>query len=339
MLELAAGVKLTYLAEGAANIVYSISAAPHPQATPARDTDVSGPSQAQLAYPGKLLRLRKEIASGTPYEEITRSFNSQIRSIFRDDELVSQELIKLPDGLTTACNERLRDDEAHNRRPRKRRGDYLCTDEPFGLLIKDMTGSPGSGATLWELKPKWLIQSPSAPPDARRCRTCALREKRQFVASRGAATDKKPEQIHPKKSFCPFDLVSNKLEDVLSAVSAINNNPDDVRRVAAFIHRNPTLLKLRDRQSQMNAVGLAGIHASAEERAVSMTLRDCTMFVKVPRKHNEPFELRLGDLDFKSEDGGKLQYWQDTETELIEEGWYLGAHRSQGKNTECALGR
>lgn len=64
-----------------------------------------------------------------------------------------------------------------------------------------------------------------------------------------------------------------------------------------------------------------------------------TGFLQVPQKHNEPLELRLSDLDFKSEDGGKFQYWQDTETELIEEGWYLGVHRSQDNQTECALGR
>lgn len=289
MLELTAGVKLTYLAEGAANIVYSPSSAPHPfSAAPARAPDVvsgtkprAGSGQAQAVYPGKLLRLRKKIASGTPYLEITRSFNSQIRSLFRDEELVSQELVRLPDGLTAACNERLRDDEAQDRRPRKRRGVYLCTDEPFGLLIKDMTASPGSGTTLWEFKPKWLVQSPSAPPDSRRCRTCALREKRQFMTSRGAAMDKKAEQHHVKKSFCPFDLVSNRLEDVMSALSVIIDSPDDARRVADFIYQNPTLLKLRDKQRQMNAVGLAGIHASPEERAISMTLRDCTVFVKV----------------------------------------------------------
>ena len=93
--------------------------------------------------------------------------------------------------------------------------------------------------------------------------------------------DKKAEQPHVKRSFCPFDFISNRLEDVMSAVSVIIDSPDDARRVAAFIYQNPTLLKLRDKQRQMNAVGLAGIHASPEERAISMTLRDCTIFVKV----------------------------------------------------------
>ncbi|KAM5441170.1 Inositol-pentakisphosphate 2-kinase [Microsporum ferrugineum] len=329
MLELLAGVKLTYLAEGAANIVYRISLPSQPDASDG--SHARGLTQG--AYAGKLLRLRKKITSGTPYAEITRKFNSQIRSLFRDDELVCQDLIRLPAGLAASCNEKLKDDEAHNRRPRKRCGVYLCTDEPFGLLVRDMTTAPGSGATLWEFKPKWLTQSPSAPANARRCRTCALREKRNLEASQGPA--KGGPEHHHKKSFCPFKLASNNLEDVLSAITAISNSPD-AQRVATFMHRNPTLLKLRDKQRQMNAVGLPGIHASAEERAISMTLRDCTMFVKVPHKHDEPFELRLGDLDFKSEDGGKLQYWQDIETELIEGGWYLGTHRGQ-QNSECAV--
>ncbi|KAK2877780.1 hypothetical protein FQN49_001207 [Arthroderma sp. PD_2] len=329
MLELPTGIELTYLAEGAANIVYRINV-PGPTISNAQ---AGYPSQ--YAYAGKLLRLRKRITSSTPYVEITQNFNSQIRSLFQDDELVCQDLIKLPEGLTASCNEQLKKDEASGRRPKQRHGVYLCTEEPFGLLIMDMTTGPDSGATLWEFKPKWLIQSPSAPSGAKRCRTCALREKRNYEASHRIA--KGDREHHTKRSFCPFNLVSNDPRDVLTAVMTIKNAPD-AHRVATFMHRNSTLLKLRDRQRQMNAVGLSGIHATSEERAISMTLRDCTMFVKVPHRLDEPFELRLGDLDFKSEDGGKLQYWQDTETKLIEGGWYLGVHKGQ-EGSECAVQR
>ncbi|KAF3483621.1 uncharacterized protein GIQ15_02945 [Arthroderma uncinatum] len=327
MLELPADVKLTYLAEGAANIVYKINC-PRPNISNTKAGELS-----KSAYAGKLLRLRKDITSGTTYAEIARKFNTEIRTLFRDDELVAQDLVKLPKELTASCNEILKREEACGKRPKRRHGVYLCTEEPFGLLIMDMTTAPGSDATLWELKPKWLTQSPSAPPDAKRCRTCALREMRNYEANQKATKEGKDH--HTKRSFCPFNLVSNDLMDVLSAIMFLGDTPD-AHRVAAFMHHNPTLLRLRDRQRQMDAVGLAGIHATSEERAISMTLRDCTMFVKVPHKPNEPFELRLGDLDFKSEDGGKLQYWQDTETRLIEEGWYLGVHKGQG-GSECVV--
>lgn len=40
--------------------------------------------------------------------------------------------------------------------------------------------------------------------------------------------------------------------------------------------------------------------------------------------NNDDIEARLGDLDLKSPDGDKMQYWRDTEMSLITEGWYAG---------------
>nr|KMM64063.1 inositol-pentakisphosphate 2-kinase [Coccidioides posadasii RMSCC 3488] len=320
--ELPADTEVEYLAEGGANIVYKMTV-PESNRT---NSEIRG---QRAIYHGKLLRLRKRIDSGTPYTETARNFDSQIRSLFRDNELVAQELIKLPKNFVSSCNERLKEDETNGRRPKQRHGVYLSTKEPFGLLITDMSPSLGSGADLWEFKPKWLIQSPSAPLNAKRCRTCALRAMKNHQArQRGEKA---------REGFCPLDLVSDDFEHVLRAVKSIKGPQHDRIRVTKFLHRNPTLLKLRDCQQRMNAVGLPGLDADYRDRAVSMTLRDCTMFVKVPRDEAETPEVRLGDLDFKSGTGGKLEYWRGIETRLIEDGWYQGTDAAMEDGGGCSL--
>ncbi|WEW61751.1 Inositol-pentakisphosphate 2-kinase [Emydomyces testavorans] len=317
--ELAADIKLVYLAEGAANIVYRMNI------SEVASTKREGGTESQhVNYRGKLLRLRKNNESSMPYIETARNFDELFRTLFCDNELVGQELVKLPKSIVSSCNKQLKEDEANGRRPKIRHGVYISIKEPFGLLITDMSPSPESGANLWEFKPKWLLQSPSAPPNAKRCRTCALREMKNDRARQEG------EKI--RRGFCPLDLVSDDFEDVLRAVKLMKGPEHGRTRVARFLHRNPTLFKLQECQRQMSAVGLPGLQADYRDRAVSMTLRDCTMFVKVPRDETEMPEIRLGDLDFKSGTGGKLEYWRDVETRLIEEGWYDGRG-----NNDCSL--
>ncbi|OJD10885.1 hypothetical protein AJ78_08218 [Emergomyces pasteurianus Ep9510] len=319
--KLPTGTRPSYLAEGGANIVYRFSI-PNDIAS-----SITPHGDGQQRASRKLLRLRKHIDSGTPYPDTVNNFDRYVRPMFDDHELVDQELVRLPRGFIAYCNEQLRADEARNLRPQGRRGVYLAVREPFGLMITDMTPAPGSGECLWEFKPKWLLQSPSAPSDAKRCRTCALREMKNYNAREAGNSE--------KQSFCPLDLVSDNFEDVLRATRFIRGGHGRAR-VAAFLYRNSTLLKLQACQRQMNAVGLPGLQAHFRERAISMTLRDCTMFVKVPRDELEPLEARLGDLDFKSGIGGKLRYWRETEKRLIEEGWYSGNRKDQ-EFSECSL--
>ncbi|KAL1954963.1 hypothetical protein VTO42DRAFT_421 [Malbranchea cinnamomea] len=313
--DLPAGTRVSYLAEGGANVVYKIFL-----------PEAASP-EVRCQFHGKLLRLRKHIDSSVPYVETIRNFDVYVRGLFDHNELVDQQLVRLPKNFIAACNDQLRLDEVAQRRPKSRHNVYLSAKEPFGLLITDMTPQPGSGACLWEFKPKWLLQSPSAPPDATRCRTCALRDMKNHDARKAGGRE--------TRSFCPLDLISNDFEDVLRATSFIKGAHGRTR-VARFLHRNPTLLKLQALQQKMNAVGLPGLQAPYQERALSMTLRDCTMYVKVPFDESAPLEARLGDLDFKPGVGGKLQYWRDLESRLIEEGWYSGIREGQGHN-ECAL--
>ncbi|KAH0421582.1 inositol-pentakisphosphate 2-kinase [Colletotrichum camelliae] len=68
------------------------------------------------------------------------------------------------------------------RRPAKFRGDTIQPgEECYVALVEDMRPRPGERAV--EFKPKWLAQSPSAPPKANTCRCCALASKKFYDAN------------------------------------------------------------------------------------------------------------------------------------------------------------
>ncbi|RAL16125.1 inositol-pentakisphosphate 2-kinase [Aspergillus homomorphus CBS 101889] len=338
MLELPAGAHLIYLAEGGANVIYRILVSSG-NSTGQNHKDMpvtvsSGPaSDATDGYSipvglkGKLLRLRKETSSGIPYQEIARNFDRCIRPLFKPEELVDQELVCLPRGLIQLCNEQLLAAERSGQRPKRRQGVYLSAAEPFGLLITDMTTFGSPGTTLSELKPKWLVQSPSAPASSRRCRTCALRDMKNHKARKIGNAE--------ETSFCPLDLVTDRFENVLRATKFIKGCKDPAR-LAKVLYRNSTMQRLLTHQKSMRDVGLHGPSATSIEKSLGMTLRDCTMFIRIPKDETGRIEVRLGDLDLKTGAGGKAKYWLDLEHRLIDEGWYTGA-RNSGSAIECAL--
>ena len=271
--DLPSWVKLVYLAEGAANVVYrfvSTDITPDPdQSTPSAPT---GDCADLHSLKGKLLRLRKDTPANVPYREIAQNFDTVIRPLFDPHELVDQSLVRLPLGLIHHCNERLRLAEETGARAQKRHGSYLSLTEPFGLLVTDMTTDHHPDSNLAELKPKWLLQSPSAPQDARRCRTCALRGMRNIEARRQG--QKEP------RSFCPLNLVSENYGDVFAATADIKGCPDRTR-LAKILFRHPLLVKLLAHQKAHQRVGLNGPLGLTQEMSLDMTLRDCTVYIKV----------------------------------------------------------
>lgn len=280
-LELPPGVQLAYLAEGGANVIYRFVSTVVPPAdlngAVPRAVDVFG---LPPVLRGKLLRLRKETSSAIPYQEIAWNFDKVVRPLFRPDELVDQTLTYLPKGLIQRCNEQLRAAELNGRRPKRRQGVYLSVTEPFGLLITDMTTFNDPGTVLAELKPKWLLQSPSAPPNSRRCRTCALRGRKNHEARAIGAAE--------ERSFCPLDLVSDKFDHVLRATGLVKGCKDR-HRLARLLYRNRTLQKLQSHQKALKDVGLYGPSPQSREKSIAMTLRDCTMFIRVGVISTRPF--------------------------------------------------
>jgi inositol-pentakisphosphate 2-kinase len=349
LLELPLGAQLVYLAEGGANIIYRIvlpASLPKSSrlgpSSPVANDSFTVPAE----FKGKLLRLRKDTPAGVSYQEIVRNFDKNIRPLFKPEELVDQELHYLPKGLVQRCNEQLRAAELTGKRPKQRRGVFLSVTEPFGLLVTDMTSYGNPGTDVAELKPKWLLQSPSAPTGARKCRTCALRDMKNHDARRVGAME--------TRSFCPLDLVSDKFEHVLRATKFVKGQKDHAR-LARVLYRNPTLLKLLAHQKNMKDVGNYGPSPSSRDKSLAMTIRDCTMFIKVaithrasgiargrtnwlqmPRNEKGRVEIRLGDLDLKTASGGKAQYWLDLEHRLINDGWYMGA-KGNTLPCDCAL--
>lgn len=315
-------------------------------------------------FQNRVLRLRKSVSAGVPIAISARSHREVFQPLFPPGSLLDQDLVRMPSTIISSCNVRLREDERSGERPDKRHGVYLAEDEAYGILLTDMT--PGierdglrdaceqdAGSALdtgdsqrtrrrrlrrrevlVEFKPKWLVQSPSAPAGATRCRTCALR------AQRNATRRRMGQQ--PERSFCPLGLVSADMARVDRAVRGIFDQnrrqqrqrqrrrrdvsklpdalPDESLQelVVRFLHRHPLLLRLKQLQvgldkrgpaqvdlmpssfsssssslssqsglataSSRGVVGAAtGTEMNALERdfLMAMTLRDCTVFLKV----------------------------------------------------------
>ncbi|KAI9884241.1 MAG: hypothetical protein M1823_003964 [Watsoniomyces obsoletus] len=376
---------IDYLAEGAANVAYRISFPPSSPALSSSSFSEYGPNtppptevatmQTNPLFHRRLLRLRKSIPSSQPTLQTFEAFQAIIAPLFPSSYLVEQDLVKLPPNLLSVANAGLRNDEETGKRPASRKGVYLALDEPFGVLVKDMTPDHERGEVSVEFKAKWLAQSPSAPADARRCRTCALRAMRR----RGGIHSLK--DTSAEEELCPLDLVSDDRSRVEVAVRSLLSSSSthhhhgsgrltkteekDTKgleeRLVRFLYKHPLLGRLKDLQEKFDSLGPLKADLKGREWALAMTLRDCTVFLKIqPPRHgpaggegrrtdphendnttqittddaegdemkDEGIEIRLGDLDLKTPKGGKAAYWRGIEEELINGGWYTATETS-----------
>ncbi|KAI9742570.1 MAG: Inositol-pentakisphosphate 2-kinase [Claussenomyces sp. TS43310] len=345
-------VELRYLAEGAANIVYKVDS-----------------SAAPAIFKGKLLRLRKDLPTTLPCAEAWERWNQHIRPLLAPSEMLSPELIALPDQLIARLNQHLRHletvvqgrlDVGHptthrDRRPPSRHGVYLAPDA-HGLLVTDMT--PAGDAAVLEFKPKWLAQSPSAPSDAVRCRTCALNARREHLQRRRHAGPASP------ATFCPLRLASPSEDEVRKAAASLLDpqtppprrsslssdaagslklagmpdgaDPDDRRlpRFCAWARESQLFHRLQHLQLSLDDQGVLAATLDPSPQSgpprppppaldnllTAMTLRDCSVFLTFPADERAPLTARLGDLDHKSP--LKLDRWRTVERQLLDEGWY-----------------
>ena len=369
-IDITSGIELEYLAEGAANIVYAINPRP-PSPTTAADTDFENYDypvteitalRMDPSLEGRLIRFRKAVASNDVLESYKHYEKTIIPLFPRAEDRVEHVLFHPTKALLSDLNQQLQAMESQQTRPEKRHGTYLAENEEYGLLVTDMScSSPGNANyQCFEFKPKWLVQSPSAPADAVRCRTCALRHLRRSQ-SHSAST------AEANGDFCPLGLVSkDKLVVATTAERITGLDPhtrpmsfqEDImrRRLVDFIYNNSLLRSLRDLQSNLDSNGvLEGDDSDAFSTA--MTLRDCTLFIKVrmlevyvsdecadfqtvqvPASDKGDIEARLGDLDLKSPSNGKGEYWRRLEEQLIDEGWYTARETQEVKvDTLCLL--
>ncbi|KAI9723262.1 MAG: hypothetical protein M1812_001144 [Candelaria pacifica] len=353
--ELPRDTLLQLLAEGAANVVYRFVPLQKIVSSKERapdDSDITKPynpsavagrltDHASFLTDGKLLRLGKALPSRVCNQQSHRFFHETLQTLFPAENLVSLDLIKLPGEVIDRCNEQLYDDERCGRRPAKRTGCYLAQDEPHGLLITDMTPDSDKQEVLIEFKPKWLVQSPTAPLGSRRCRTCALRAQRN---SRHRSKGGMEETF-----LCPLDLASQNLARVERAVGfllprSVSFEEDahwPSQRLVEFFLDNLVIPRLQQLQWDFDPLGVLYADVSSSQFLTATTLRDCTLYLRqIPQAGQGPIDARLGDLDLKSPEEGKAEYWRAVEQELIDGGWYTGTENDpQANRSWCDLTR
>lgn len=159
-----------------------------------KDQDFVSPSRIDRRFKGKLLRLCKNISSAVPVLESHEYFKNTVEPLFPRGMLIEQEICEVSPELLKKYNKELRQDEKHQYlRDRGRARTYLAEDDSHGILVTSMLWDDEHASC--DFKPTWLTQSPSAPGESKRCRTCAMQAKHK--------------KLHDFSTFCPLTLTSD----------------------------------------------------------------------------------------------------------------------------------
>jgi inositol-pentakisphosphate 2-kinase len=144
-----------------------------------------------------------------------------------------------------------------------------------------------------------------------------------------------------QKTWCPLDLTIPDGHRLAKIIWSPEEFEEMFPRFSSWLSRNTLLTRLRQLQMELDPIGVLENDRNNENFRAAMTLRDCTVFVRFPENAEDDqcgIEARIGDLDLKSSD--KAQYWKDTETALIEEGWYTGTEKEEDHQPlTCQLSR
>ncbi|KAJ9151927.1 hypothetical protein NKR23_g2833 [Pleurostoma richardsiae] len=302
------GTTFAFVGEGNANVVFSFTLPAQHDANPEN-------------LKGKLLRVPKA-GRGLSYPELQDYWERTIKPLFEPGDLIQQELVRLPSnecfGMLNDC---LRRYEAKGNRRADFRGDQVEATT-IGMLIDDMTDNGGDSYTF-QFKPKWLVQSKSAPDDAVRCRNCARQ------ALRNAEAGHPPSE---KPFSCPLNyIVTLHPGRGRSDLSHFKATPRLEDRFVRWLEVNPLLPRLQGAQL-MHDVDRGRDDAKL---ALAMTLRDCTCFVRFPERDDMPVVAKLGDLDRKDITAKAAKWWK-MEADLLSKGYYH-AKESPRQNTDCVL--
>lgn len=271
-----------------------------------------------------------------PYEQHQRFFNNVILTLINREDLVEQELVSIRgSGVVEQLNSIL---EARDSQRRKDWQGTRVADVEYGMLVQDLRNTDPEHTTIIEFKPKWLLPSPNAPADAVRCRSCARNAQQRSLGK----------QV--KQEFCSLDLLicrvkGPKSEDaalrVLHAVFEASplSTEAEKQSVVHWLQTTPLFTRLARAQGQLNPTGFKEGEITREsltDLQAAQTLRDCACFLKVPRGTTGTVEARLGDMDEKN-GYQKLQYWIDTELDLINGGLYQAKEAPLQKAAPCQL--
>ena len=275
---------LHYLAEGAANIIYKFTfqpPGPRPALYFAELNQSLEPFHHNSIFEHRLLRLRKSLPSSLPNERACADLHEAILPLVPEC-IVAHDLVRLPPNLIRDANMALQELEKAGGRKPTRHGLYLAEDEPHGILVTDMTPIAAEGEVLVEFKPKWLVQSHSAPKGWKRCRTCALRAQKNAIRREKG----QQEEVGP----CPLDLASLEQARVERAVCLITTtkhteNGQDLdrlrRRLTSFLLNSTIIPKLKELQRSLDREGVLTADVMSREFLIATTIRDCSVYIKV----------------------------------------------------------
>lgn len=343
-----------FVGEGRANLVFTLA-------------DVDNHPNLK----GQLLRVPKQNYKAIPYADIQQYWQNRISPLFKPSELVQQRLVKLPNdpAFFRRLNQQLRKlDDSGTRRP-DFVGHVVSEDVRIGMLVEDMrsdsiraaaavassstnptsasassssqatgaatsTSTPPLAMSMYEIKPKWLIQSPRAPRGAEQCRNCAREVWRNM----------KNKTKNP--IFCPLNLVKaadfprdeNVSRDIAADLQRCYRTmtEHEARNLTQWLRSCELFQRLR--RIQWDHDHTAQI-TDDEAYSLAMTLRDCSLFVLVPRAANaSPNQVvaKLGDTDMKNF-AVKKEYWIKMEKEFHDSGVYWNTDKLSVSITDCQL--
>ncbi|ROW12528.1 hypothetical protein VMCG_00736 [Cytospora schulzeri] len=307
-----------FVGEGRANVVFEL-------------TGVEG----YTGLRGQLLRLPKDKSKAMSYVELQSYWEKKVSPLFEPHELVQQRLVKLPKNpaFFARLNQQLRRIEENSTRRRDFVGHSVSEGVQIGMLVEDMRpdASQGDELSLHEIKPKWLHQSPRAPPGAEQCRNCAREVQRQVK-------DKTRNAI-----FCPLNLVKAadfpRDQDVAGDIRrSLGLSEAESDGLQAWLRTSSLLQRLRAAQWENDHEPEV---ADPERYSLAMTLRDCSLFLRIPRGPGhgsgpDGIVAKLADMDMKNFEI-KKDYWERREKDLHERGLYWKADGMSKTLTDCQL--
>lgn len=319
-------VVLEYLAEGNANVVYRVVLFWLASQWLER--------WSPLSVENVVLRLSKQKNLITSTSQRKLELEKEF-SFIPKKYLLEQTLVLVEKDVIETINRDLLDHERSGRRPPARHGDPVTLEDNHGVFLTDMTAMGTD--TVLQFKPKWLLQSPNAPADSVRCRTCALRAQRQAANKQGLT-------LPPGATWCPLALVSGDKEERQAAAAAILKAnacdwlSDGASQLADLFASHSLLALLRQHQMRLDPHGILESLSEGKDLrdlCIAMTIRDCTLFIKSCNgKFDEKTEMKLADLDMKA---SKVDKWADIERRLIDEGWYTNSESLRRPETICVL--
>ncbi|KAI1117136.1 inositol-pentakisphosphate 2-kinase-domain-containing protein [Nemania sp. NC0429] len=283
-------VHFEYVAEGRANVVFSI-------------WEAGGSAARKGRFECTLLRVPKATSGVTPcdYKTLQDFHENQVEKNIGRQHLVPQVLIRISVEVADILHEkRSKTDESEIR-------------AGYAMLIQDMSASPGF--LVLEFKPKWLAQSPIASSRAKRCRTCAREAFRNYQRQASGHSVSVP--------ICPLGLVHENVAVVMETIRRLAPEwtERDQKRLLSAFQKSGILRRLRELQTKGDPGQALLDDPSDPHFGLAMTLRDCSCYVRVPADVTQDLEIKLADVDKKNWEE-KRTYWQETHWNLVNNGWY-----------------